>query len=174
MTYEFGRPTKDLPPGVIDHPGFIDDRPPPAEPKKEGSPWAGIFAATTILFALLWIRTLIPVTDGETDEDPDVEPVSGAYVAMFYEKGKLDDYSKEAREALMSVEITNVLEQAEANWLKIDVEQDLSKLDDVFRRMADMHRSKMPWAVAMKGRKVSSEPITSTEQLKALLERRLK
>lgn len=105
---------------------------------------------------------------------PDVEPVKGSYVAIFYQDSDIQTYSASQLEFLNSVNTANWLEEHKVDWQKIDEEDDVSRLPEPFRIMAEKHRSKLPWIVIASGKKFASEPIESNEQAMKLLEKWVK
>lgn len=107
--------------------------------------------------------------------EPDVDPVSGAYVAIFYNDTDLGNYTKSQRDFINSVNTANWLEERNVNWKKIDTEPlDVSKLEKPFQVMAEKHRSKEPWIVIAAGKKFASEPIETDEQAMKLLQKWVK
>ena len=106
--------------------------------------------------------------------DPVIDPVSGAYVAIFYQDTDLQQYSSSQREFLNSVNTANWLEEHKVNWKKIDVDDSVDRLEPPFPIMAEKHRSKEPWIVIAAGKKFASEPIESNEQAMKLLQKWVK
>jgi hypothetical protein len=112
--------------------------------------------------------------DGDT-VDPDVDPVDGAYVAIFYNDTDLDRYTPSQREFLNSVNTANYLEERKVNWKKIDTQPlEISALEKPFQVMSEKHRSKEPWIVIASGKKFASEPIESNDQAMKLLQKWIK
>lgn len=111
---------------------------------------------------------------GGDDVPPDVDPVSGTYVAIFYDDAEIQDYTPSQLEFLNSVNTANWLEERKADWQKIDEQDDVSRLPKPFQVMAEKHRSKLPWIVIASGKKFASEPIESNDQAMKLLERVVK
>ena len=110
---------------------------------------------------------------GDTVE-PDTDPVSGAYVAIFYQDADIQEYTPSQREFLNSVNTANWLEEHKVNWKKIDVDDKVDRLPAPFPIMAEKHRSKEPWIVIAAGKKFASEPIESNEQAMKLLQKWVK
>ena len=133
--------------------------------------FASVFAAAILGFSLGYL--LLPRHGGNTVE-PNVDPVSGAYVAIFYQDTDLQQYSASQREFLNSVNTANWLEEHKANWKKIDVDDSVDRLEPPFPIMAEKHRSKEPWIVIAAGKKFASEPIESNEQAIKLLQKWVK
>lgn len=133
----------------------------------------GMIAATVVSFVIGFGICAFLLRDG-SDTDPDVDPVDGKYVAIFYDDQELQSYSASQREFLNSVNTANWLEEHKADWQKIDEQDDVSKLPKPFQVMAEKHRSKLPWIVIASGKKFASEPIESNDQAMKLLERVVK
>jgi len=132
--------------------------------------FASVFAAMMLGFSLGYY---LPQRGGES-VDPDVDPVSGAYVAIFYQDTDIQKYSSSQREFLNSVNTANWLEEHKVNWKKIDVDDSVDRLEPPFPIMAEKHRSKEPWIVIAAGKKFASEPIESNEQAMKLLQKWVK
>ena len=133
----------------------------------------GMIAATVVSFVIGFGICAFLLRDS-SDVDPDVDPVDGKYVAIFYDDQELQSYSASQREFLNSVNTANWLEEHKADWQKIDEQDDVSKLPKPFQVMAEKHRSKLPWIVIASGKKFASEPIESNDQAMKLLERVVK
>lgn len=137
-------------------------------------PFALVTVSLAVGFALGMLFASCRGADGDT-VDPDVDPVDGAYVAIFYNDTDLDRYTPSQREFLNSVNTANYLEERGVNWKKIDTQPlDISKLETPFQVMAEKHRSKEPWIVFASGRKFASEPIDSNDQAMKLLQKWIK
>jgi hypothetical protein len=107
--------------------------------------------------------------------EPDTDPVSGAYVAIFYNDIDLDKYTKSQSDFIKSAITTGWLDEHNVNWKLIDTEPlDVSNLEKPFQVMAEKHRSKEPWIVIASGKKFASEPIESGEQAMKLLQKWVK
>lgn len=132
----------------------------------------GMLLSLLIGLAIGWF-TFRGSSGGDT-VDPNVDPVSGAYVAIFYQDTDLQQYSASQREFLNSVNTANWLEEHKANWKKIDVDDSVDRLEPPFLIMAEKHRSKEPWIVIAAGKKFASEPIESNEQAMKLLQKWVK
>ena len=133
---------------------------------------AGMLFSLIVGVAIGWL-----VFRGGADEavEPDVDPVDGAYVAIFYNDTDLGNYTKSQRDFINSVDTANWLEEHKVNWKKIDTEPlDVSKLEKPFQVMAEKHRSKEPWIVIAAGKKFASEPIETDEQAMKLLQKWVK
>lgn len=143
------------------------------KPRSRGWSIAGMSLLVCGMFALgvafQWWRS-----GGGDDVPPDVDPVSGTYVAIFYDDAEIQDYTPSQLEFLNSVNTANWLEERKADWQKIDEQDDVSKLPKPFQVMAEKHRSKLPWIVIASGKKFASEPIESNDQAMKLLERVVK
>jgi hypothetical protein len=147
-------------------------------PARSLSGWSSVFSFLAVM--LICFATGIGVGaamfrggSGDTVE-PNVDPVSGAYVAIFYQDTNLQQYSASQREFLNSVNTANWLEEHKANWKKIDIDDSVDRLEPPFPIMAEKHRSKEPWIVIAAGKKFASEPIESNEQAMKLLQKWVK
>lgn len=132
---------------------------------------AGMLFSLVIGIAIGWL-----MFRGGSDDtvDPDVDPVDGAYVAIFYNDTDLGKYTESQREFLNSVNTANYLE-GKANWKKIDTQPlEISQLEKPFQVMSEKHRSKEPWIVIASGKKFASEPIESNDQAMKLLQKWIK
>ena len=133
---------------------------------------AGMLFSLVVGVAIGWL-----IFRGGSDQviDPDVDPVDGAYVAMFYNDTDLGKYTESQREFLNSVNTANYLEERKVNWKKIDTDpMDISRLEKPFQVMSEKHRSKEPWIVIASGKKFASEPIESNDQAMKLLQKWIK
>lgn len=147
-----------------------------SETPKPNRPWFA-FVASVLGFALLGFAigySVAHVTNGGDTVEPDTDPVTGAYVAIFYQDADIQEYSSSQREFLNSVNTANWLEEHHANWKKIDVDDKVDRLEKPFQVMAEKHRAKEPWIVIAAGKKFASEPIESNEQAMKLLQKWVK
>lgn len=107
--------------------------------------------------------------------EPDTDPASKTYVAMFYDDKQLGSYTKSQRDFLNSANTSIWLDERKVVWRKIDVEPlDVSQLEPEFQTMAEKHRSKMPWIVIARGTKFASEAIENEEQAMRILQKWIK
>lgn len=135
--------------------------------------------AGSMLFSMLvgiaigWM--LFSSGSGGDAVEPDTDPVSGEYVAIFYNDTDLDKYTQSQRDFINSAITADFLQDRNVNWKKIDTDPlDVSKLEKPFQVMADKHRSKEPWIVIASGKKFASEPIESGDQAMKLLQKWVK
>lgn len=146
--------------------------------KKAGvSPWTTGFAFLAVLFFGLWLREVVRDRGIVPNPDDDVvviDPVDGVYVAIFYDNKQSSALTDSQREFLNSANTAQYLDERTTNWKRIDVDDDLAKLDPLFAAMASRHRTRLPWIVIASGKKYASEPIESAEQASALLKKWLK
>lgn len=167
------------PSGVVTAGRVVIQQPCEASPKNANSSsfsWgafvSGFLTATAIAVVIRVLFAFI-VSDGGAP-DPDVDPVNGACVAIFYQDTDLQNYSASQQEFLNSVNTANWLEERKVNWKKIDVDDSVDRLEQPFPIMAEKHRSKEPWIVIASGKKFASEPIESNEQAMKLLQKWVK
>jgi hypothetical protein len=107
--------------------------------------------------------------------EPDTNPSSKTFVAMFYDDKQLDSYTKSQRDFLNSANTSIWLDERNVVWRKIDVEPlEVSQLEPEFQTMAEKHRSKMPWIVIARGTKFASEAIENEEQAMRILQKWIK
>lgn len=138
------------------------EQPMPLELSSGGSGWlTAIFLFTTLVFGGLYVRTLLH--NGGDGDDDDHAP-SGKYVAIFYDDDEVSTYSREQMAFLNSVELTDYLEEHTDEWHRIDVDDSVDKLPEVFRTMEAKHRTSLPWVVVVAGGKFASEPVVDSEQ----------
>ena len=140
---------------------------------------SGCFIPTTLILIALAVGFGLGALvgawrSGGGDVEPNVDPVSGAYVAIFYQDADLQNYTPSQREFLNSVNTANWLEEHKVNWKKIDVDDKVDRLPEPFPIMAEKHRSKEPWIVIAAGKKFASEPIESNDQAMKLLQKWVK
>lgn len=138
--------------------------------------WVAVLAFFTMMFFLLWLSTWNIMPGPEPHPDPNVDPVDGSYVAIFYDDKQKGEYTADQITAMDSVDTAQFLDDNVSGWHKIDVEpmEDLSKLGAIYVEMAKEHRPKLPWAVVRSGKKLGSELITDSDELKKLIKRTIK
>lgn len=160
---------------------FRDDLHSPVYVQRSSKTGFGCFIPTTLILIALAVGFGLGALAGAWRSaggdavEPDVDPVNGAYVAIFYNDTDLGEYSKSQRDFINSVNTSNWLEEHKVNWKKIDTDpMDVSKLEKPFQVMAEKHRSKEPWIVIAAGKKFASEPIESDVQAMKLLEKWIK
>lgn len=134
--------------------------------------WAALLAFLAVTFACLWLSAIWP----SVGPNPDVDPVDGAYVAIFYDDEEKGDYTADQITAMDSAVVAEFLDETVSGWKKIDVDQldELKNLKPVYAEMADVHRAKLPWVVVRSGRKLGSEPVTTPDDLIELVNRTAK
>lgn len=149
-----------------------------SQPVRQGvhPAWAAMLAFSTVTFALLWLSTFITIPNPGPSPDPNVDPVDGAYVAMFYDDEEKGTYSQDQVVAMDSAAMAEYLDGKVTGWKKIDVDQldELKHLNPIYSELADQHRSKLPWIVVRSGRSLGSEPIENPDQVIKVIERTLK
>lgn len=164
------------------YPAVATDPAPHVYAQKEATPrgstfqaWlAAGFAFIAVMFFMLWISTwvIIPIPG----PGPHVDPIDGAFAAIFYDDKDKNEYSQDAINAMDSVDTAKFLDEATTGWKKIDVDDldDLKNLHPIYAEMAGMDRPRMPWMVVRSGRRTGSEQITTEEELKSLVNRTIK
>jgi hypothetical protein len=127
-----------------------------------------------VTFFVLWLSTF-RFAPGP-GPDPNVDPVDGAYVAIFYDDKEKGTYTPSQVAAMDSAAVAQFLDDSVTGWKKIDVDQidELKNLNPVYAEMADMHRAKLPWVVVRAGRKLGSEPVSTPDELLDLVKRTVK
>lgn len=144
-------------------------------PRREGvSGWLfGFVLFLALTFFVLWLSAIFPHVIPVPH--PDVDPVDGAYVAIFYKADELGEYTESQRDAINSAAIASYMDEHATDWKKIPVGQtdELHNLPSVYAEMAQTHRAKLPWVVIRSGRKFSSEPVQDENQLLGLLKKNL-
>lgn len=174
-------PTPVLPSPVAPPPAasVLAPRPPVATqpvPAKV-SPWTTGFAFLAVLFFGLYISTFVSC-DRDVPPKPDdgtvVVPDGDIYVGIFYQDREMGSLTAGQRQVLQSAELTELLDAKSKGWKKLDVEDDISALDPVYKDMADQHKSKLPWIIIKSGNKMASQPILSYDETIALLNKWLK
>lgn len=145
-----------------------------SEPGRVHPFWVGLLACMAATFLGLWISTL-SLFPG-LGPGPDIGPVDGSYVAIFYDDAAKHTYTKDQIAAIDSAAVAEYLDTKVTGWKKIDAVpmQDLSGLAPVYAAMADEHRAKLPWAVVYAGKRKGSEPVVSADELMKLVERTTK
>lgn len=165
----------DTPPDVV--PDFARRRRPAADaqPRAGVHPaWAALLAFLAVTFFMLWASTwsFIP----GPGPNPNVDPVDGAYVAIFYDDKEMGDYTQDQVAAISSAAIAQFLDENVTGWHKLDVTDlgELENLNPIYAEMADQHRSKLPWVVVRSEGNLGSEPITDPDALIEVVKRTVK
>lgn len=148
--------------------------------EKSSGGWAvPLLVFTTVLFAFLWAKTLLPgFLPDVVPDDGDVP--AGKYVAIFYDdEAKFGKYTQDQIDAIDSSLVRELIE-SKADFKKIDIDQfdDLGGLDPVYEQMSHEHLPKspreVPSIVVYADGKKGMEAITDGEQLAKFLKRWLK
>ena len=144
------------------------------EDKPAISPWTTGFAFTTLLFAFLWLSTFFSPGPGPgpgPGPEPGPGPAGEVYVAVWYDADAMRSYTIDQREALQSPDISSYIQSKATDYKKLGVGEDLSGLPEVYQKMADMHKTGLPWITIVRGDRNASEQLTSGSQVKQLMDK---